>query len=310
MTRKLLVTPELPAVIDSNRYNNVYHKLTGKKGPAAFFKTCYSEDRIENMFILKDHLTETERWELVRILIEYDESLNDVFNHAVAAYRFYSHRTRLNRIGDEKDDYYKAKYLLELINYFKQNKTRVIDPKDPNQLEDIICMVNNIFDYAFFLKNSNSDMSDIECFTEAERHYCKEKWIDHEAYFEYERRCRYGIQGDEKTDYETARKRYNQMLTEKIAYFIAENKKKSNLQPDPVADYYEAEKVLNDQILTQKIAVFCWYKHPQHNLPDEFYWGLSEQIVESLKQNNKFMDPSVVYNPDVQRLIENTCAHA
>jgi hypothetical protein len=207
-------------------------------------------------------------------------------------------------MGDSNDDYYKADYILKLVDYLNNKRTSVISINNEDQLEEVICIVNNIFDHAYFLKLDHPEKSDLECFTEAERTFCEEKWLDYEAYLEYLNRVQYGYPGNAIIDYETAKERLRKQRIEEKAQRISVDKMANHLPSDPLADYYEAEKVVFDESLHAKISEIIWYKYPMHQMPKEFYWQLADKVMSILAKENYQADLSVNQDIYVKGIIE------
>lgn len=208
--------PENEKKLEKSRFEGIIEKITNETD-RKYFQDCY-EEREESGHIYyerKNNLKEKQRKRLWRILVIADKwyLFDKASNHLVA---YYIHRYRTNedsnqskRIADDGDDYFKAQYLNHLVEYFEQKGTRQITIGEGNKtMEEIIDMVYNIYDRAYFHKEHHSGCSNLECFVEAERYYCEEKALDYLAFLEYLNRVRQGLPGDEKTDYENAEKNY------------------------------------------------------------------------------------------------------
>jgi hypothetical protein len=151
------------------------------------------------------------RWRLWDIYIRaYPDVLGGLFSDKLVAYYFYLYRQQIGRVADSVDDFFKASYLNYLFTYFGQKRTRPVPPlnEGDEKLKEMMDMVYNIYDRAYFHKQEHPGCSDLDCFVEAERYYCREKALDHFAFLEYLNRREKGLSGDEHSDYEAANKHY------------------------------------------------------------------------------------------------------
>jgi hypothetical protein len=139
------------------------------------------------------------------------KQLDEFARNKIVAFYMYNYRNRQHwsRLTDPDDEYYKAAYLNRLADYFFDTHAIVIPMIDGDPyLDDIIKMVYNIHDRAYFHKIHHLACSDSDCFIEAERYYCKEKALDYLAFLTYLKRSNQGQPGDEKTDYYTAQQNH------------------------------------------------------------------------------------------------------
>jgi len=202
----------------------------------------------------------------------------DVFYINAIAYYFSVHRTTYKRQGDANDDHFKAIYLFNLNEYLRQKDRPFVLFKTVEMREEAIDMVSNIFDHAFFLKKIHPEYSELQCFTEAEREFCEEKELDYIAYFEHS--------GNERTDWENAKNKYKERLLSEIAFYEYCDRVTNNLQGDSKSDYFNAEKKYEDWRIQKRIATLCWNKSPDIYLPKQNYWNTAGEIIGLLKNEN------------------------
>jgi hypothetical protein len=229
--------PRLPSYLSEKVFTDLIKSVTDNDDKK-FIKHCFKKEN--NRYNLNGDLSITEQW---RLLEKYIQFCIDIFNIHVAAGAFYKHRVKFSRIGDSDDDYYKAEYLRDMLVYFRYKGTRCISSAKEQQ-NDMIYMVNNIFDRAFFLKKDFPEKTDIECFTEAERNFCEEKWLDCEAYYEHEKRMRNNSTGDEATDYRNAKIKYAQYKIIESAYLEHRDNANKGISSDEKTDFFKSEENL------------------------------------------------------------------
>ncbi len=206
----------------------------------------------------------------------------------IISYYIYQHKIRHKRLGgDEKDDYFKAEYLFNLNEYLKSKGTRYFSVNKRNEEQDeIIDIVNNIFDKAYFIKQENTTLSDYECFVEAEREFCDEKEIDYIAYIEHENRIKNNLPGSAEEDYVIAQHKFKDKQLRHIAYSIYQQRLAAGLPGDEKSDYENAEKNYDEWRSTQRIAMLCWNKSKDKSFPQIYYWENACKVVLKLKDEN------------------------
>lgn len=173
---------------------------------------------------------------------EAERYLQDFRRNQKAAYFIRQHieQKEWHRTADDKDDYYKAEYLNYLVHYYRSHKgTNILLDGDNSNFQSLIDMVFSIFDHAYYMKRKCPYLSDLHCFTEAERTYCSIKKVEYVAYLNCLNRMHNGLHADPLSDYFEAEK---QIKTEMVAYLNYKDRLKKGLPDDSLADYYDAEK--------------------------------------------------------------------
>jgi hypothetical protein len=214
-------------------------------------------------------------------------------NYAVAylvAYYIYDHRLKVERKGDQDDDYRKAEYLVSLVNYLdKRPFSRVIRLRKDAAMEEFIDEVNNIFDSAYFRKLNHPGLPDSDCFLEAEREFCEEKATDFLVY-----QLQLNDQG-------AAEKRHAEREIEALAYQYYEWRQTTGEPGDEKSDWTVAEAQYPRWKITRRIATICWnlstdkHKHPDH------YWSRACEVMGRLENLGV---PAVTVNPHDPKIYE------
>lgn len=285
-----IIMQGIPKKFNLAEFEKVLDQLDNKK-EIDHFRNCYKRDRGNKYHILDENLSESDLGYLWEIYFELNiNELKKIPNIEAISHYIYKHRIKCRRIGDSFDDYCKAIYLTQLLKYFEMKRTRVILLRDDDEMEEMINMVNNIFDRAYFLKKDYPERSDLMCFTEAEREFCEEKMLNHLAFLEYKKRIDNNLPGDEKKDYENAKRIFWKQEIEKIAYYNYEERIRNNLPPDSLADYINAENKYWEWKIIKRIATLCWNRSSDKNRSLTYYWFLAENVVERLKNEKNYND--------------------
>ena len=207
----------------------------------------------------------------------------------IVAEFIHSHRHKYCRKGDRLDDYRKAEYLIDIVNYLNQKRPNRIDLLRGEAREIIIDMVNNIFDSAYFRKMKHPEYSDDQCLLEAEREFCEEKEIDHLEYL--------------LKDRASAEKFHAKKEIETLAYQQYQWRKKLGIPGDDKGDWVVAERVYPEWRLTKRIAMICWNLSLDKSKHQDYYWALACEVIirlESEGLNNAVVDP---YDPNIYKKI-------
>lgn len=203
--------PELEPSFTKGDFDRITAKIANHDD-RTFFKKCYRgvDNGRDTSYKLVNTLAGKNRWRLWDIYCQANPNiLIWVYFEEIVAFNFYCYRQQMERIGDRLDDLSKARYLNYLIEYLRQKRTRKIPPlENGDGMKEMMDMVYNIYDRAYFHRKEHSGCSDLECFAEAERYYCVEKALDYFAFLEYLNREKNGLVGDENSDYEAAKKHY------------------------------------------------------------------------------------------------------
>lgn len=198
--------------IESSEFDKTISKIKDENDKEYFISWYYKHpnNALYVLNVYKKAVTKVDMGRLSEIKFKAQvEILSEIPNITVVANHFCERRNQYGRMEDEKDDYYKAEYLIGLVEYFKQKGTRVIPLDNGKEEKRLIDLVYNIFDYAYSLKEEHPEYSDLDCFSEAERIYCEEKGVEYFAYLEYIKRMVEGLSGDSDNDYETGKLNYS-----------------------------------------------------------------------------------------------------
>jgi hypothetical protein len=301
----MFMAPEVPTILLKKDFDLILN-ATIEDDDKKFFAKCYKETN--DIYHLKKKISDQERWILVGIYINSGVLIPHI-NHMIIAHYFYSHGLSCGRNGNEYDDYYKSLYLCSLFPYLREKKTRCVSIENSEQMDELLCMVNNIYDRSFFLKKTFPEKSDIECFTESERHFCEEKWVDCQAYYEYEKRMHDNTPGDEKTDYEEAKKKFRLQKIKEMAFYKYQDRVSKNMPLDPDADYLDAEKQWSDETMTERFAEFCWNKH-HGTLSKECYWSLGEEVLAILQKEHYDFPLRLAQDKHIHKIVDRVVAAA
>lgn len=253
---------------------------------------CYDQVSGNSHYTLKSDLdikTLQNLWTIV-FLSSYEREMKNWSEESelqIIAYWFHRFRGEYKRLVESKEsDWIKAVYLRNLRTYFKNKKTRILKfNRYDFRMKEMICLVNNIFDWAYHLKNSCPQYSDLEAFTRAERKFCEEKELDYLANNEFLERTRNNLPGDASGDWEKAIARHRKNMVEVIAESISLERKKRGLPIDWDRILAQAEKEYPKWKKTRQIALLCWLKSKDPSLPMDNYWFKAEKVVKILEKN-------------------------
>jgi hypothetical protein len=274
----------LPNVIDVDHYYK-YVEAIKNEADKTLFKDSYAHDINSKTYKLSLPSSSQECAKLWDIFFDINKSHHTTYGGTkITAYYIHDHRLKFKRDGNENDDWLKAEYLLNLLKYFKQKRTRVILLQQDDELEELIDMVNNIFDSAYFKKKNYPDRSDSECFFEAEREYCEEKYLDYLAYQEYLRRIStQSTNGDEISDYINAKNLFFTKEIESIAYQLYKERYAKQITSDPLSDWNDAESLYPKLRMTKRIATICWNRSKKKDYSPDHYWLIALSVIQALE---------------------------
>lgn len=145
----MFMAPEVPTVLSENDFDFILNTISEDNDDKKIFIKCY--EKINGILYIKKNISDQERWKLVEIYIN-SGLLTIHIDHMIIAHYFYSHGLSCGRKGNEYDDYYKSLYLCSLFPYLREKKTRCVVIENSEQMSELLCMVNNIYDRSFFLK--------------------------------------------------------------------------------------------------------------------------------------------------------------
>ena len=195
-------------------------------------------------------------------------------NYATArliAQFIYEHRIRCGRIGNPFDDYIKAEYLIVLVNFLNEKHSHVIRRRQDEEMEEIIDEVNNVFDSAYFKKKNSPWISDMECFYQAEREYCKEKEID---FFVYQLHH----------DYDKAQRILRHKEIETLAQQQYQWRVVTGEPGDEKSDWEMAVSQYPTWLVKKRIATICWNLSGNKHKHQDYYWGLASNVINLLEE--------------------------
>ncbi|MEI6848052.1 MAG: HNH endonuclease signature motif containing protein [Chlorobiaceae bacterium] len=211
----------------------------------------------------------------------------------IVAYYIYLYRQKFRRKGDVSDDYQKAVYLVDLVNYLKLKSPHLIHLRQYDEMESIINTVNNIFDSAYFRKINHPEYSYEQCFLEAEREFCEEKEIDYLEYLIKDR---------------VAAERFHaNKEIEALAYQQYQYRMKLGGPGDDKSDWAEAEQQYLKWRMTKRIATICWNLSSDKFKHQDYYWALACDVIRILESeglNNPLVD---LYEPTIYNTIVEVC---
>ncbi len=220
--------------------------------------------------------------------INWDKWRSCVAVYLVAQY-IYEHRMKVGRKGDQMDDYVKAEYLVGLVRYLNQKRQAVIRLQQDDEMEEIIDAVNNIFDSAYFRKLNHPELTDTQCFFEAEREFCEDKDIDFLLYQE-----RLG-------DHRAAERLHVEQNIRTLAYRNFESRTAAGTPGSDLKDWVEAEKKYPEWRIKRRIATICWNLSADKRQPQDYYWLQACRVVDELDRRgvayaNENPYASVIYD--------------
>lgn len=188
---------------------------------------------------------------------------------SIVANYIYNHRRNFNRKGDADDDYIKAEYLVNLATYLLGNSI-VIRLREDDEMDEIIDEVNNIFDESYFKKLNHPELTDEDCFFEAERKYCDDKKIDFLAY--------------QLRDREAAKIVHAHEEIEALAQQHYLGRIENGISGDEKTDWLIAEKRYPEWRMTRRIATICWNLSNNRNQHQDYYWSKACEVIVELQR--------------------------
>lgn len=269
-TKVDIIGPEaMPKVLYEQGYNeylDAFKKLDHEK----LFTTAYRKIENSNSYELDiqklDVNSKKQLWDHYAAINQAKWS-NDASVFIVAQY-IYDHRKNCGRIGDQDDDYRKAEYLVNLVKYLNQRHSSVIQLRQDDEMEEIIDEVNNIFDSAYFRKLNHPELTDTECFFEAEREYCEDKEIDFLAY--------------QLRDYDAAERIHAKQEIDALAYQNFVWRKTTGEPGDEKSDWAAAEERYPKWRMTKRIATICWNLSSDKGQHRDVYWSQACAVIVNL----------------------------
>ena len=200
----------------------------------------------------------------------YRKKLAECVTEYLVAYYIWCHRNEFQRKGDRDDDFNKAHYLIALVEYLNNIRPRVIRLAQGPELDEVINMVNNIFDSAYFRKLREPNLTDEKCFRRAEREFCEEKGID------------FMMAELELEDRRVAERLYEDSKI--IAWIRREGGTQETEIP---TNDWELKRVQYRRLKSkERIAKICWIIYPDKSNSPEHYWGIADEIIRILEGKN------------------------
>ena len=231
----------------------------------------YEKEKKTDSYKLNPLVSQEELDEIWNIYFDvYRKKWTEVALVYIMAFYISCHRREFQRNGDEIDDMHKARYLIALIEYLNKIRPRVIRHEQGPELDEIINMVNNIFDSAYFRKLNEPWLTDWECFIRAEREFCEEKEIDFLI-------AELGLKNRQEAEslYEEG----------KIKAWIQEQhelQKETKTPEDAVSDWETVKTEYRLLKAKKRVAKICWIISPDKSKLPEHYWRLAGEVIRKL----------------------------
>jgi hypothetical protein len=260
---------ELPKKIHEYEYNELFDVFK-QLDRDQLLSHVYRKEKTSGLYKLNLSASQEELDEIWNIYFDvYRKKWAEYAIVFFVAHYIACHRYAFQRNGDDIDDLHKARYLIALIEYLNKIRPRVIRLRRGPELDEIINMVNNIFDSAYFKKPQDPELSDKECFMRAEREFCEEKEIDFLM-------SEFGLgnRKDAEKLYEEAKIR---------AWLQRESESQGTEIPKDAISDWEAVKSRYYCLKSKKrIAKICWIISPNKSKLPEHYWDLAGEVVRKL----------------------------
>lgn len=263
----------LPKILDEKDYEG-YLKAFKKQGVEELFITAYRKCDEAACDLYKIDLSKLDENSIKQL---WDCYVNVNFNRwcdsyavTLVSYYIYDHRMRFGRKGNALDDRIKGEYLVNLVIYLNQHSI-VIRLRHDSMMDVVINQVNNIFDEAYFRKINDPKISDLECFFEAERKYCNEKYID---FLEYQ----------QHRDHETAKMTLAHQGIKALAAQHYLWRIENNKPGDEKTDWATAERLYPEWMVKKQIAMICWNVSNDKNQHQDVYWSKACAVMDELRE--------------------------
>lgn len=289
MVRTWLAT--LPKEIGVKEYDGL-HSTALLKGYTSQLQHVYQKNGRADLYEFntssKEEAVQTV-WDLY-VEINRSDWINNVTLYLVAYY-ISCHREHFQRKGNEVDDLHKARYLVDHVDYLNNIHPRVIRLCQGPELDEVINEVNNIFDSAYFRKLNHPELTDVECFTQAEREFCEEKEVDHLM-------VEYGLGNRQE-----AEKLYAESKIKELALKQAKWRQKTGAVGDEKSDWELAERQFHQQKAKERIAKICWIISPSKSELQDYYWTLAGEAVHILETKEIDYISESPYEQDIFEVI-------
>lgn len=261
---RIVEMESLPKAINENEYEK-YMNGIDSDADKRLFANAYKRDNTGNTYKL--HLPP---------LDEDDKRLVEIFKKiwrryatiSIVAEYIYEHRLNCERYGDAIDDFRKAEFLVNIVNYLNQKRSSMILLRRDDEMEVIIDMVNNIFDSAYFRKINHSEKLDIDCFLEAEREFCEEKDIDHLEH--------------QIHDHDAAERLHVHQEINALAFQQYLWRKTEGKLGDAMDDWSAAEQEYPKWRMRKRIAEICYNLSKDKHQHRNHYWSLACAVIADL----------------------------
>ena len=246
----------LPDELEEKKYTE-YLSACRRLDREELLKRAYTRDPTLSRYQLDTSLAPEEQAKLAEIFSQAEiERWGNYATVTLVAFYIWCHRQNVGRQGNADDDRRKAEYLVNYVKDINRLEHRAIPVQMNAEMEEIIELVNNIFDTAYFRKIEHPNLSDEECFFSAEREFREveqETRLLAQRHFEW--RTAHNEAGDEQSDWEMAKR----------------------IQPRWHA--------------TKRIATIYWNLAPNKHRAQDYYWYRACEIVNRLEAGHiKYVD--------------------
>jgi hypothetical protein len=284
-----IMGPEaMPKVLHDNEYKEYLAAYT-RLGHESLFNLAYGKKTKDGSYALTIPKVEADGKQLWDDYVAINMAKwSGYATVLIVAGYIYAHRVNCGRKGDDVDDYIKAEYLVNLVKYLNQKHARLILLRQDDEMEVIISEVNNIFDSAYFRKLNHPELTEAECFLDAEREYCEDKEIDYLA--------------DRLQDHKAAESLHKQQEIGALAYQHYEWRKTTGEPGDDKGDWAIAVERYPKWKMTKRIATICWYHAADKHQHQDYYWSQACAIIDTLDDSIDYVNAEP-YEPRIHDVI-------
>jgi hypothetical protein len=241
--------------------------------------------------IINKHDTDIEFPEDLDVIKQFKD---EYYILKLAKYFFKRREAWDRKDGSSDDNYFKAKYAIELLEFLVEKNPKkyvmfvkkTLDKDEEERLWNyLINLVFGIFDTAYYLHIQYPHNSSFNNFVTAERICCKEKEINYIAENIFLKRRETGESGTKESDWFKAEKIYRENKIRDLAQSNYQKRQKRNTPGTPEDDWLSAEEEYNNNEIISWLAEECWGMSKIKHMTEDVYWNYGRNVHMDLRNN-------------------------